>query len=175
MKVVLISGKAQHGKDTIGEMVANELRDMGKRVLVTHYSDLVKYICKTFFDWNGEKDEKGRTLLQYVGTDVVREKNPNYWVGFIVSILEMFGDNWDYVVIPDTRFPNEVELVKLKFEDAVHIRVIRPGFESSLTDEQKEHPSETALDEYIPDYYFENVGTLEEVRDSVKFFLEDLM
>ena len=72
MKVVCISGKAQHGKDTTAGMMKTVLESMGHTVLIAHYGDLVKYVCRTFFGWNGEKDAYGRSLLQKVGTDIVR-------------------------------------------------------------------------------------------------------
>ena len=62
MKVILISGKARHGKDATAHFIKNALETDGYSVLVAHYGDLVKYICKTFFGWNGEKDDNGRTL-----------------------------------------------------------------------------------------------------------------
>ena len=104
MKIVCISGKAQHGKDTTAKLLEETLKAQGNRVLIAHYGDLVKYVCKTFFGWDGKKDEKGRTLLQRVGTDKIRAVSPDYWVDFIVSILDIFCDEWDYVLIPDTRF-----------------------------------------------------------------------
>ena len=78
MKVICISGKAQHGKDTTAGYLKELLEARGNKVLVTQYGDLVKYICATFFAWDGQKDENGRTLLQYVGTNIVREKEPDY-------------------------------------------------------------------------------------------------
>ena len=81
----MISGHAQNGKDTVASMIGNDLKKHGYRVLITHYGDLVKYICKTFFNWNGKKDDYGRTILQYVGTDIIRHAEPDYWVEFIVS------------------------------------------------------------------------------------------
>ena len=101
MKIVCISGKAQHGKDTTAKLLEEILEAQGNRVLIAHYGDLVKYVCKTFFGWDGKKDEKGRTLLQRVGTDKIRAVSPDYWVDFIVSILDIFCDEWDYVLIPD--------------------------------------------------------------------------
>ena len=83
MKVVCISGKAQHGKDTTAGMMKTALESMGHTVLIAHYGDLVKYVCRTFFGWNGEKDAYGRSLLPKVGTDIVREQRPNYWVDFV--------------------------------------------------------------------------------------------
>jgi hypothetical protein len=168
LKIFLVSGKAQHGKDTFANILHEDLEERGFRVLTTHYADLLKYICKTFFNWNGEKDEKGRQILQYVGTDVVRKECPDYWVHFIIDILNLFGDNWDYVIIPDTRFPNEIDAIKEYYPTAEHIRVIRPEFVSSLTAEQLAHPSEVALDNVVPDYIFENDGTIESMRIKVK-------
>ena len=78
MKVILISGKARHGKDTLAGMMKEELERKSKRVLIAHYADLLKFICKNFFGWNGEKDDNGRALLQRVGTDVIRKQNPDY-------------------------------------------------------------------------------------------------
>ena len=101
MKVIAISGHARHGKDTVARMLQEQLQKDGRTVLITHYADLLKYICKTFFKWDGRKDEKGRSLLQYVGTDVVRAKNPDYWVDFVSDILNLFEGHWDYVIIPD--------------------------------------------------------------------------
>ena len=90
MKVICISGKAQHGKDSTAGYLKEFLEARGKKVLIAHYGDLVKYVCKTFFDWDGQKDEKGRTLLQYVGTDKVRSHHAYYWVNFIRDILCFF-------------------------------------------------------------------------------------
>ena len=168
LKVIAISGKAQHGKDTFADALKEELIGRGHRVLVTHYADLLKYICKTFFNWDGQKDEKGRQILQYVGTDVVRKQCPDYWVTFTISIIQMFSENWDYVLIPDTRFPNEVDMLKQYFDDVQHIRVIRTDFESTLTEEQKNHPSEIALDYVTPDRIYWNRGTIESMKEELK-------
>lgn len=156
MKIITIAGKAQHGKDTTAELLKNRLEIRGKKVLLTHYADLLKYICEKFFDWDGKKDEAGRSLLQYVGTEVIRTAKPDYWVDFIKSVLILFPDKWDYVIIPDTRFPNEINGLKDDF-DVFAVRVVRPNFDNGLTDAQKNHVSETALDNYEFDYTIENV------------------
>lgn len=175
MKVICISGKAQHGKDTTAGYLKEFLEERGKKVLICHYGDLVKYVCKTFFNWDGQKDEKGRTLLQHVGTDIIRTKEPNYWADFICDILCFFPNEWDYVLIPDCRFPNEIECIKECFDDATHIRVIREGFISPLTEEQQKHPSETALDEYPYDYLFFNNKDLEWHRSTCQSFADGLV
>lgn len=171
MKVICISGKARHGKDTLAGMLNEQLTAKGYRVLTTHFGDLVKYICEKFFNWDGTKDEKGRTLLQYVGTDVVRKQRPSYWTDFVVSVLELFPNEWDYVLIPDCRFPNEVECFIEHGMDTTLIRINRPNFVSNLTPEQLKHPSETAMDDYSPNLYVINDGTLKDLSNSIKDIL----
>ena len=82
--VICISGKAGAGKDTVATMAKDMLVDRGERTLVVHYADLLKFICRTFFGWNGAKDAEGRTLLQTVGTDIIRFQKPDYWVDFSI-------------------------------------------------------------------------------------------
>ena len=174
MKVICISGKARHGKDTAAGIMKAMLEADGYKVLVAHYAGLVKYICRAFFGWNGEKDEYGRSLLQRVGTDVIRRQKPDYWVSFVADILGFFQDEWDYVLIPDCRFPNEVGYLKERGLDAVHVRVTRENFVSPLTPEQQRHPSETALDTVAPDYRIVNSGTLSDLRDAVSKLLTEI-
>lgn len=175
MKVIVISGKAQHGKDTTAGYLKEALEKQGKRVLIAHYGDLVKYVCKTFFGWDGQKDEAGRSLLQCVGTDVVRKKEPDFWVWFVCKMLSFFPLEWEYVLIPDCRFPNEVSCPADWDYDVTHIRVIRPNFDNGLTPEQKAHPSETALDEVKPDYVFHNNGSVCALRDAVVMFTKAIL
>lgn len=166
-KVILISGHAQNGKDTLAEVIHHEYERHGSCVRILHFADLLKFICRLCFDWDGNKDETGRGLLQYVGTDVVRQKKPDFWVDFIGDLLELFEGHWQYVIVPDCRFPNEVTKLKERGFDTVHIRVIRDGFDNGLSEEQKNHPSETALDSFSADIYIHNNGTLEDLYKKV--------
>lgn len=171
-RVVCIAGKARHGKDTIASMMKGLMEADGYRVLVTHHADLLKYVCRTFFNWDGKKDKEGRRLLQYVGSDVVRKVQPDFWVSFIKSVLSLFPE-WDYVLIPDCRFPNEIDQYKEDF-DGISIQVKRTGFASPLTKEQQVHISETALDGASFDYVLLNDGTLDDLRLRVQKLWEEI-
>lgn len=173
-KFLCISAKAQHGKDTSGEIIRNELFKRGFKSRIIHYADLLKFICKTYFDWDGNKDEKGRTLLQYVGTDVVRKQEPDYWVNFVMSLVDLFPDKWDFVIIPDCRFPNEIFTLKGSPYPTYHISVYRPDFDNGLTEEQKNHPSETALDGYVADYRLINT-TLDSLTIQINQMLDKII
>lgn len=174
MKIITISGKAQNGKDTTAAFMKEALESDGYTVLITHYADLLKYICQKFFGWDGEKDQRGRGVLQYVGTDVVRAKWPDFWVDFIGNVLDLFPDKWDYVLIPDCRFQNEIYTLKRRGFDVTHLRIVRDGFENHLTQEQQNHPSETALDGTEPGYVIHNSGSLDDLRVSVAELLIEM-
>lgn len=169
IKIVCISGKAQHGKDTVANYIKDFLMEKNHSVLITHYEDFVEYICKIFFDWNGLKDEDGRNLLQYAGTDIIRSQEPEYLCNFVKGVADMFCVNWEYILIPDCRFPNEIDIwTKDDRYDMLHMRVERPNYNGNLTIEQQNHISETALDKVAPDVTIINNGSLKDLRVSAR-------
>lgn len=171
MKIICISGKAGCGKDAAAEQLQRILSETGYKVLITHFGDALKHICRNFFNWNGEKDIEGRSLLQHVGTDIVRKKNPDFWVSFVAIILKMFPEQWDYVLIPDTRFPNEIDYLRSTGIDVIHLRIQRGVYKSRLTTEQMRHLSETALDNVKPDYIVKNYSTLDALTSELERFV----
>ena len=172
---ICISGKAQNGKDTSALMMKEQLAAAGHTALIIHQADLLKFICQKFYDWDGKKDERGRTLLQYVGTQVVRQKDPDFWVRFIEQVTDLFDGSWDYIIIPDTRFPNEIEKLRTPTSKVVHVRVVRDGFVSPLTQEQQRHESEIALDNYPCDYILHNDGTKEDLSNNIALLTSDIL
>ena len=174
MRVVCISGKAGHGKDTAALYLKEQLEVSENRVLITHYGDLVKYVCKNFLNWDGQKDKAGREMLQTVGTDIVRDEDPDYWVRFIADMLNFFESSWDYVLIPDCRFQNEIEyLIESGFR-VTHMRIVRDDYVSDMPEEQQNHISETSLDDYMPDIYVHNSGYLGEFYDNLLIAMDEL-
>ena len=174
MKVCCISAKARHGKDTAAEIIKEHLESLGKRVLITHYADLVKFVCTNYFGWDGKKDEKGRSLLQYIGTDIVSSQVPSYWADFVISILKFFENEWDYVLIPDCRYPIEAARMIENFNTSV-LRIERPRFQSDLTLEQQQHPSEISMDDYRFDAVIYNDTGLEEFKEKLVWFTNEFL
>ncbi len=171
MRVICITGKAGHGKDTVASLLRDEFIARGQAVLITHFADLVKYVCRTFLDWDGEKDEYGRSLLQHVGTEDFRAYRADYWVGFIIDVLKIYPYRWDWVIIPDWRFPNEAgELINAGF-DVRLLRVIRENSECEMLEEQRKHASENSLDGHRVDYTIHNDSDLDALAGRVKAFL----
>lgn len=181
-RTILISGKAGSGKDTVAQFMKEELEKHGKRVIVIHYGDAVKWVLKDFFNWDGKKDTVGRTLLQHIGTDVVRTQFPNFWTGIVVGLLKSFEpySDFDIALVPDARFPNEVNIALENLQNCVAIRVNRRNADGSewinpnLTEEQRNHPSETSLDCFAFDYVIHNDEGLNTLEESAKTVLTDL-
>ena len=179
---IIISGKAGSGKDTVAQLMKEELEKHGKRVLIIHYGDAVKWVLRDYFNWDGQKDIIGRTLLQRVGTDVVRAKFPNFWTGIVVGLLQCFEpySDFDIALVPDARFPNEIDIALQNLENCIAVRVQRTNADGSewinpnLTEDQRKHPSETSLDCYAFDYIIHNDEDIELLKESAHTLLEDL-
>ena len=173
MQLIVISGHAQHGKDTVGQIMKTKLERDGHSVLITHYADLLKFICQSYFGWDGEKNEYGRSLMQHVGTDIIRRQDKNFWVDFIAKILSWFRSNWEYVIIPDCRFENEIYRFVEQGFNVIHIRVQRDHAPQTLTAEQANHPSETELDNVNPDYLINNQDDIAGLTKRVERYIEE--
>lgn len=181
MKIFLISGKSASGKDTLATVMRTKLEESGLTCITLHFADLVKYYAKQYYNWDGVKDEDGRSLLQQLATDTVRAKYPDYWAETISKFLAAIPNDFDFALIPDTRFPNEIEVVKQYNPDVQTIRIQRfneheePYTNPVFTLFQLEHPSETSLDDYNNfDYIVDNHGSdLSELEDAAEAILVD--
>jgi hypothetical protein len=155
--VINISGKAGHGKDTFASHLKEYLESQGLVVTVLHFAKAVKEIAKIEFGWDGNKDEKGRQLLIDVGMKY-REIDPDIWVKKLIPDIGTYLV--DVILIPDTRFPNEISMIQdyceTKGYNHTAVRVNRPAFENkTLTIGQKKDISETSLDNpELFEYYF---------------------
>ena len=184
MEVLLLSGKSGSGKDTLAKIMQQKLENAGCRTLILHFADLVKYYCKEYFNWDGEKDEEGRALLQKVGTTMMRGFNPDYWTKIIGEFLAAVTpyNEFDCAFIPDARFPNEIEVVQDLNPQAITVRIERynqygaPYVNPALTSTQLNHVSETSLDNYgYFDYIVENKSEdLSDLENAADLILADI-
>lgn len=174
MKIIAISGKAENGKDSFANILKNKL---GKHnVLILHCADFLKYIVANYLGGSYEKNKANRTIWQQFGTEEVRSKYPDYWIIIIKKIIEALSikERFDYFIIPDIRFINEIEILKKSFNKAIIVRVNRLNYKSSLTKEQQNHISETQLDNYEFDYIIESESGLDKLEKEVDNFVRYL-
>lgn len=171
MKIIIYSGKAQHGKSTAAEFTKKCLEEQGKKVMIFNYADYLKFILTKYYGWDRQKDEKGRTLLQKVGTGY-REKDPDFWVKHAKNLFDMVQDDFDYVVIGDARFKNEIEYVR-KYFTTVAVRIKRPRFDNGLTKEQQKHVSEVDLDKFNFDEVIHNRSDIQKYEQLIETFVKN--
>lgn len=178
--IVLISGLAGSGKTTLANLLKEQLdaiKDL--RVVRMSFASPIKFIAKLAFGWDGEKDERGRKLLQHLG-EVGRDYNIDNWCEILLKNLdnsdEMFPPN--FVLIDDWRFPNEFKFFSENPTlDTVVIRIFGRG---GLTNTLAEDASETSLPEWADSpvgYYsfgIDNSGTIEDLETKIGEIVESL-
>lgn len=182
MKVILISAKSQHGKDTIASIIKEELISRNERPLIIHFGDAVKFFAKEFYSWDGIKDKRGRGLLQYIGTTLMRNYDKYYWGNIVSSFIAAnnFENDFTYAIIPDWRFYSEEQAIKKQNLFVYTIRINRYNQDGSLyknpnmTDEQYNHISETELDNNIFDYVIKNDKNLQELKEKTIQILDQI-
>lgn len=107
---------------------------------------------ETFFIDGYSRTEGVRRALQFLGTDVRRKHDNDYWVKRFHETLQGEG----FVFVTDVRFANEADSIKehggkiLRLEPPVEVvnqrTIERDGVQYS--NDAHEHVSETALDKY---------------------------
>jgi hypothetical protein len=131
--------KIYHFADILKEFAVNVFGLSHKQV---YGSDSDKNTA-TDIRWEGvpcaEKNKSGnmtaRELLQYFGTTIVRQIHDNAWVNSTIN--RIISEDSKIAIIPDIRFPNEVDIIKNN--GGIVIRLTRQI-------EDSDHPSEIALD-----------------------------
>lgn len=102
-----------------------------------------------------------RSVLQYIGTDVIRAIDPDWHCRTVRdSILSDLGKNY---VIDDLRFMNELEMVR-SFDGSKAFYIDRPSLENNL------HESEHSLSvsDFNEGEIITNDGTLDELFGKIR-------
>lgn len=140
------------GKDSAAGYLKRQLENKGNKATIMHFAQYIKDYLKNYYGWNGiTKDEYWRTKLQQLGTDIIKEKlnMKCFHAKRIAEDIQILQGDFDYFLIPDCRFRDEVHTIKAMFPDeTITIRIKRLGFDNGLTEEQKSHRSETDLDDF---------------------------
>lgn len=177
MNIILIKGKATHGKTVLAKFLQIALEHQGHSAKCFAFGNELKDVCKHYFDWDGKKDKDGRSLLQKVGTEIVRSKDEFFWARHLRELLEVLDDSIEVAIIDDWRFITEIE----EFEDYLADgRLITIGIDrgkdyvSGLTEEQLSHQSETELEDYVCEYEVENTLSLNDLQASAREIVKDI-
>ena len=172
MQIILIGGKARSGKSTIANFMVEELKKQGKKPCELQIGQYIKYYAMKYFNWDGKEETKPRSLLQELGTEVIRNKiDPDFHIDRLIQDIEVLSYFYDTFIVSDVRMPVEIEKPKTKFDNVVTLKMVRESDE--LNSKEQKHVTETALDSYDEiDYIVDNNKTLEDLRLKAKDILE---
>lgn len=173
-KIFILSGKAKSGKDFVAGLMQEYYKD--KKSICVSYAYYLKDYIKRMTDWDGSEESKPREFLQQLGIELIKNQiDDQLLIHRVVEDIEVFSYFYDVIIVTDARIKEEIEIPKEKFPDAITIRIEREHSTSKLSDEQKHHFTETALDTYSNyDYVFENNGTKEEARENLEVLLKEI-
>ena len=160
--IIGLTGRKRHGKSTFCDFLRERLISDGYSVECVNFKDPSLAMARSI-GWNGKKDEKGRLLLQRLGTDVVRECiDTNYWVKRWMLSVAACGS--DVILVDDVRFQNEAEAVK-NF-NSILVRVITPDQDIDVDN----HPSEAGINPSYVDVTYNMRYGLEHIRSAMEEF-----
>lgn len=162
MKIILIGGKANSGKDSSAEFIDEYYRKQGLDVVNIQIAFYIKMYAKAIAKWDGDNETKPRQLLDDLGTGLIRTHIDKYFfIKRIIQDIDIYSRYFDVITISDGRLPEEFEMIKQAYPETLTLHVTRPGYVSRLTSEQKEHITETLVDDIKYDYEIVNDDTLE--------------
>lgn len=162
-RIFILNGMARSGKDTFASF-------LGEFVPVFKYSsiDRVKFIA-SMCGWRGGKTEKDRKFL----SDLKRLTTDYSEMSFldVKSNVESFlvGNIPGEVMLIDIREPEEIEKAKMAF-NATTILITNPNVQQISSNK-----SDARVYEYKYDYIITNSGTLDDLRESAKWFANDII
>lgn len=151
MKIIGLGHYSRTGKDTVANALVSELTHSNLRVKKISFAWKLKQIAHELYGWAGvkepahyetpegeidrtvkltgmasEKYPEGPTVVDIwidLGTPAIRENvYENTWIDYVLRT----DHECDVLIIPDTRFFNEV--VAIKELGGTLIKVVRPGF-----------------------------------------------
>lgn len=149
------------GKTTAADFLATLIIDRELHPVVCPFAESLKNTCRSI-GWDGEKDAKGRVLLDTLGM-AGREYNENLWVKLWKKNNEssIYDPNM-VILVDDVRFANEVSMIRNLGGKIVRVErtgVERPDLRSegyTITD---------------PDGIFYNNGSQSELYFKIKEWL----
>lgn len=176
-KIFIISGKANSGKDTTCELINNYIKLKGLNSINLQFSSYIKMYAKVISGWDGQEDTKPRSLLQKLGTSIIREKIDNeFFIKRIIGDIKVYSYYCDAITISDARLPEEIDSIYNEFENVIRINIERPNFNNNLNEIEKKHRTEVALDGYNSyDYILINDGSIEDLNEKVKKIVDEVL
>lgn len=168
--VVLINGKARHGKNTLAYILQNILSRKNIKSYIEGNASAVKQLALTEFKWNGLKDDRGRQLLIDI-TNSGYNYDPFFWEKKTEhSASKIF--NLDVLIIPDWRYLNTKKYFKDRGYEVCCLHIEREKAIIEMNQQLQNDISEKGFDISEYDYKIYNKSDdLDHLKQLVQEFI----
>ncbi len=175
IKVLIIAGKSHVGKDTVSNIIKEKAKEYNLKVIKLQFSTYIKMYAKLISNWDGLEEDKPRELLQNLGSEIRDNYNNLFFVNRMIDDIKILSKYADIITITDARLPFEIDEVAKRF-NAYKIYVRKDNAKANMTDKEKNHITEKALDNYNDfDYIIDNNGNLEDLKNRVETLFSDII
>lgn len=178
MVIVGLTGAARSGKDTLAAHLveehgftrfafADELKeamlDLNPIVGLSSTEWRLADVVEELGGWDdAKKVDEVRRLLQVFGTEVIRRRNPNFWIEAVAEKIATAKPTPRRIVISDVRFDNEAEWIHTSHIARNYVvRIDRD--QGGLDGDNAAHSSEQGVDSSFLSFILTNNGTKEEL------------
>lgn len=169
VKIYILAGKARAGKNIVAKLINENISNS----IVISYASYLKEYVKNISNWDGSEETKPRELLQNIGIELIKNKiDDKFLINRIIQDIEVYSYFYDVIIISDARLKEEINFIKNKFDYVKIIHVY--GRSNDLTESEKNHVTETDLDDYNNYDYEINNRDYEETKNIVKKMLEEI-
>lgn len=174
--VIVVNGRPQCGKDTFSENIRKICHSINSNLIFDNNStvDHIKIIAKNHFNWNGEKDEKGRRLLSDLKDASTRyDSGPFEHIVDLINCIYFrnvdYPENYYVITVIHSREPDEISKFAEYFGETCKTVLIKRSNNVEISCH-----ADANVDDYPYDYILENNGTPEKFYKTCERFVEDL-
>lgn len=169
MNIILLSGKAGSGKNEVATIIKDSL----PKTVVTSFSKYIKLFAREISDWDGFDETKPRALLQETG-DILRDISPSFLTKRFLEDCSYYERLFDNVVVSDVRLLSEINYIKEQSQFNIITIRVNGKSKRNLSLEEKQHHTETELDNYKYFDYIINNNFDEQLNTDVKNILKGM-
>ena len=159
--IIIINGSGGSGKDTFVSFCSEFVK-----VLNISTVDKVKEAAKILVGWNGEKDEAARKMLSDLKKISIEYNDAP--TKYIESMVNVFKESDDDLMFVHIREISEIEKAKKLF-NAKALLITNPKVQVITSND-----SDGKINQFEYDYYISNDGSLDDLKDKAKQFVEEL-
>ena len=171
-----IGGFMGNGKSTVAQFIADIIKNTTPHaVLIEPFAKGVKDTAYEM-GWDGNKDARGRRLLQLIGTECGRkcigeDVWVNYWKKQINIWAQSKSEDYLFVIADDLRFMNELELIQTYGYAVLIEGRVKPSKPRWLR-----HASEKGLPTSLYDYLIFNHGkNINELHSNTYHLVQNIL